>query len=59
MAIQTNQMKKIQYLNGEKVKIVKDLNIKDENGSWVQIQFCDGKNKGNKKPTILEKLCSK
>ena len=40
----------------EKVQVVKDLNIKDKMGSWVQIEFLSGDQKGNKIPAVLEDL---
>ena len=57
-------------LDGDKVKIVKTLQTKkyeygskytysdiiDKEGHWKQIEFLTGNNKGNRKPTPLEKL---
>lgn len=49
-------MKKFYYLNGEKVKVIKDLNIKDHDGTWVQVEHRTGVKKGYKQPTTLERL---
>ena len=48
-------MKKYKF-EGEEVSIVKDLGIKDKLGTWVQIEFLSGKNKGFRKSEILENL---
>jgi hypothetical protein len=44
------------YLKGSEVKIIKELGIKDKAGTWVQIEFLDGKQKGFRMPAILEEL---
>jgi hypothetical protein len=40
----------------EKVKIIKELNIKDKDGKWVQIEFLTGDRKGNRIPVCSEDL---
>ncbi len=44
------------YLKGCEVKVIRELGIKDKNGTWVQIEFMDGKQKGFRMPVILEEL---
>jgi hypothetical protein len=40
----------------EKVKIIKELNIKDKAGTWVQIEFLTGVQKGCRIPLLMEEL---
>jgi hypothetical protein len=48
-------MKTYSYKN-EKVKVIKDLNIKDKNGNWVQVEFTTGNLKGCRYPAVKEEL---
>jgi hypothetical protein len=48
-------MKKYKF-NNEEVKIVEPLNIKDKDGTWVQIEYLTGENKGARQPITLEEL---
>ena len=60
---------KTSMFNNQKVQVIKILNLKlnmpkgiehrpiiDNEGSWVQVEFLDGKNKGNRIPVTLESL---
>lgn len=64
-------MKKSYQLDGQKVKIVKDLELKqpslngktmsnlpliDKDGHWFQVEFLTGPNKGNRKPAAQKSL---
>ena len=40
----------------EKVQVIRDLNIKDKQGTWVQIEFLTGKRKGCRIPVAMEEL---
>ena len=46
----------IKCLNNLEVKVVKELNIKDKDGTWVQIEYLEGKLKGTRVPVVKEKL---
>lgn len=48
-------MKKFNY-KGEKVIILKELDIKDKLGTWVQIEIVSGEEKGNRMPITREEL---
>ena len=66
----TNAMKKTGKLNGEKVKVLRTLQMSipqqgkapkmidliDKEGAWVVVEYTTGKNKGNRVPTTLNKL---
>jgi hypothetical protein len=41
----------------EKIKVVKELGVKDKVGTWIQIEFLSGINKGCRIPTTIEE-CS-
>jgi hypothetical protein len=56
-------------LDGQPVKVIKVLHLKlttpkgvelkplvDKEGSWVQVEYISGANKGNRRPIPLEKL---
>lgn len=63
-------MKKTGILNGDKVKILRTLQMSvpqqgkapkmidliDKEGAWVVVEYTTGKNKGNRVPTTLNKL---
>ena len=63
-------MKKTGVLNGDKVKILRTLQMSvpqqgkapkmidliDKEGAWVVVEYTTGKNKGNRVPTTLNKL---
>lgn len=63
-------MKKFGQFNGEKVKILRTLQMKvketgkadkfidlvDKEGAWIVVEYTTGKNKGNRVPTTLERL---
>ena len=38
------------------VSIIKDLGVKDKYGTWVQVEFVSGDDKGCRKPVTLEQL---
>lgn len=40
----------------EKVQLIKELNIKDKEGTWVQIEFLTGNRIGNTIPAVKENL---
>jgi len=40
----------------EKVKFIKDLSIKDKQGTWVQIEYLTGDRKGCRVPAVKEDL---
>ena len=48
-------MKK-KYLKNEQVKILKDLDIKDKNGKWVQIEYLTGDKRGSRRPITIQEL---
>jgi len=52
----TSEMKKTQSYKNEKVKVIKELNIKDKEGEWVQIEFLTGDKKGCRVPVSLKDL---
>ena len=63
-------MKKTGKLNGEKVKVLRTLQMSvpqqgkapklvdliDKEGAWIVVEYTTGKNKGNRVPTTLENL---
>ena len=44
------------YLKGSEVEVIKELGIKDKHGTWVQVEYLDGKLKGSRVPAVLENL---
>ncbi len=40
----------------KKYKIIRKLNIKNKNGTWIQIEMLTGKEKGLRRPITLEEL---
>lgn len=44
------------YLKGSEVKVIGELGIKDKHGTWVQIEYLDGKLKGSRVPAVFEDL---
>ena len=40
----------------ETVQLIKELNIKDKEGTWVQIEFLTGDRKGCRIPVVQENL---
>ena len=48
-------MKVYSYKN-KKVTIVRELNLTDKHGTWVQIEFLDGEDKGFRIPATKESL---
>ena len=63
-------MKKTGKLNGEKVKVLRTLQMSvpqqgkapkmidliDKEGAWIVVEYTTGQNKGNRVPTTLERL---
>lgn len=41
---------------GEEVKIVKNLQIADKQGNWIQIEYLDGEKEGMRMPVPKQKL---
>jgi hypothetical protein len=39
-----------------KGQVLKETPIIDKDGTWVQVEILTGPNKGNRKPTVMEKL---
>jgi hypothetical protein len=44
------------YLKNDQVKILKDLDIKDKDGKWVQIEYLTGDKKGERRPITTQEL---
>ena len=44
---------KSSWVNGKEVI---GADVVDKDGRWVQVEILDGPNKGNRKPTTLERL---
>lgn len=63
-------MKKTGKLNGEKVKVLRTLQMSvpqqgkackfvdliDKEGAWIVVEYTTGANKGNRVPTTLQRL---
>lgn len=43
-------------IDGESVKLVKSLNIKDKHGDWFQIEYLTGPRKGDRGPLAKQSL---
>lgn len=50
------KQKIVKLANGSQIKIIKNLNVVDKWGEWVEIEWLDGPNEGSRSPVTLEEI---